>query len=98
MHILAYSAMFRNYLGIFRTLVFSKAESEAYSEPYKTSKMEPFAKTVNSYSCFCKLKSFSQNHLFTFPSFFNTSLFFTPEVFILYKKCIVAQVARGHEF
>ena len=48
--------------------------------------MERFAKVVNSFSSFSKLKLFSQYQLFTFTTFLNKSLFFTPEVTILYKK------------
>ena len=47
--------------------------------------MEHSAKIVNSYSSFWKLKLFLQYQLFTFSTFLK-SLFFTPEVFTLYKK------------
>ena len=84
--ILAYWGIFRILCNpnIFRTLVYSRSETEAYSEPCQTSMMEHFAKIVNSCSIFCKL--FLQYQLFTFCTFFNKSLFATPKVFILYKK------------
>ena len=95
MHILAYSHIFRHvqklvrYIlcnpNIFRTLIYSKLETKAYSEPCQTSMMEHFAKIVKNYGCFCKLKSFLHYQLFTFSTFKNKSLFFTPEVFILCK-------------
>ena len=87
--------MFRNYSGIFSTLcspgilkalVYSKSENETNSEPCQASTMESLAKIINSCSCFRKSKLFLQYQLFTFSTFFNKSLFFTPEVFILYKK------------
>ena len=90
-HILAYSGMFWNYLGIFRTLfnssifrtlIYSKSETEEYSEPFQISTMERFAKIVNSYSCFCKLKLFSQYQLFTFSPFLI-------KVYFLFQKCFI---------
>ena len=59
MHISAYPGMLRNYsgilkslcnLGIFRTMVYSKSETKAYSEPCHTSTMEHVAKIVSSCS------------------------------------------------
>ena len=60
----AYSGicMFRNYSefsgtfgilcnrSILGTLVYSKSETEAYSEPYQTATMEHFSKILNNYT------------------------------------------------
>ena len=49
-YISAYSSMFKILCspGIFRRLVCSKSEPEAYSEPYQTFMMDHFAKIMNS--------------------------------------------------
>ena len=57
---------------------------QAYSEPCQISTMEYVAKIVNN--CSSSRKLFLQYQLFTFSAFSNESLFFDPEVFILYKK------------
>ena len=97
-HISTYLEVFRNYSGIFRTLynpgifrtlVYSESETEACSEPCRKSTMEQVAKIVNRCSCFCKL--FLQQ-LFPFSTYFNKNLYFTPKVFIPYKKI---QWSRG---
>ena len=44
-------------------------QKQVYSEPCQTFAMKLFAKIVNSYSCFRKLKLFSQYQLFTFSTF-----------------------------
>ena len=93
-HIHAYSEIIQAYSGIFRTLcnlnifgtlVHSKSETKAYSEPYQISRMEPFAKLVNDYISFSKKKKISQYQLVTFFTLLNKILFFTREVVILYK-------------
>ena len=81
-HIQTYSEIVQSYSGIlrtlcnpslFRTLVYSKtdkkSEAEAYSEPCETSTVECFCKTVNSYSCFRKLKLSLQHQLFICTTF-----------------------------
>ena len=50
----------------FRTLPYSK--SEAYSELCQIYTMKHFAKTVNGYNCFCKLKLLTQYKLVMFSS------------------------------
>ena len=89
-HILAYSGYFRQAQELFRhTRTFrnpsysdpwyiQKSETEAYLEPCRTSTMEHVAKIVNSCISF---RSF-----FTFSTYFNKNLFFTPKVFTPYKK------------
>ena len=77
-------------------MAYSKSETEAYSEPCQTSTMEYVAKIVNSCSGFRKL--FCQYQLFTFLVFFSKSLFFTPEVFILYKKILWPRVPEAVNF
>ena len=72
--------------SLFRTLVYTKSETEIYSDLCQTSTMERFAKVVSDYICFHKLKLFLQYQLFTFSSFFNESLFFTPEVYLKAKR------------
>ena len=74
----ACSEIIQAYSGIFRTL--------AYPEPCQTSPMESFAKIVNSWSFYHKLKLFLQYQFFILSTFLNKSLFFTPEAFILCKK------------
>ena len=84
--------MFRDYSGIFRTLIYSKSEPEAYSEPCRTSSMERVAKIVNSCSCFCKL--FSQYQLFTFYTYFNKNLFFLFQNYLFHIKKYSDPVGR----
>ena len=74
---------------MFRTLVYSKSEAEAYSELCQTSTMECVAKTVNSCSSFRKL--FSQYSFFIFSNYINKNLFFTPKVFIPYKNIYISR-------
>ena len=63
--------------------MYQNSESETLGEPGQASVMEHFSKIVKGYSCFLKLKLFSQYQPFIFSIFFNKSLLFTPEVFIL---------------
>ena len=89
-HIHAYCSLFRHiqaHSGIILAYLESyvKLETDNYSELYQTSTMERFAKILNSFTVavFANQNYFC-NTTFHVLYFFNKSLLFIPEAFILY--------------
>ena len=101
-HILACSEIIQPYSkrcvtpNIFRSLLYSKSETEAYifrtlSNIYT---MERFAKILNSCSCFRKLKLFSQYQLFTFSTFL-IKVYFLLQKYLFYIEKVQWSRGRG---
>ena len=74
-HIHAYFGIFRHVQVLFRCI----------QNPIKQVQCS-FCKNCYSNCCFGKLKLFLRYQLFTFSTLLSKSVFFTPEVFIQYKK------------